>query len=87
MVRNLERRVQAGDVALTNEQFEQCRGGNLMLGRILAYLLVANNKVASDLAARSKDIGTNGCGSRRNSFPRLSAGCLSTTLWKRTSRG
>lgn len=55
-VRNLEGRVQAGTIALTSQQFEECRNGNLMLGRILAYLLVAHNKTASDLEARSKDV-------------------------------
>jgi hypothetical protein len=55
-VRNLEQRVEAGDIALTSRQLEECRHSELTLGRILAYLLVRHHQTASDLESRGADV-------------------------------
>jgi hypothetical protein len=49
MADSLENRVKAGGIALTREQFLDCRDGDQPLGRILAYLLVQHDKVPGDL--------------------------------------
>ena len=55
-VRSLEERVEAGSIALTSSQLRECRNGPLMLGRILTYLLVAQDRVASSLEECSKGV-------------------------------
>lgn len=52
IVRALESRVKANDVALTEAQFRECRDGSSSLGRILAYLLAENERIKSGLADR-----------------------------------